>query len=74
MIWPELFGQFWGLVILTVIVVMLAYISLVLHRYRVNEIDQGRRPERLWWPLMATNLGLCLLHAGMGIFTALGHY
>jgi hypothetical protein len=72
--WPELLGQFWGLVALTVMVVVLAYVVLILLKHRAEEIEQGRRPERLWGPLIAANFGLCLLHAGIGIFVALGHY
>ena len=41
---------------------------------RAEELEQGRRPERLWVPLVAANLGLCLVHAGIGIFVALGYY
>jgi hypothetical protein len=44
--WPELFGQFWGLVILTVIVVVLANVALILYKHRADEIEQGHRPER----------------------------
>lgn len=72
--WPELFGPFWGLVALTVMVVVLAYVVLILLKHRADEIEQGRRPERLWVPVIAANLGLCVLHAGIGIFVALGHY
>jgi hypothetical protein len=72
--WPELFGQFWGLVALTVMVVALAYVVLVLLKHRAEEIGQGRRPERLWVPVIAANLGLCVVHAVIGIFVALGHY
>ena len=72
--WPELFGQFWGLVALTVMVVVLAYVVLILLKHRAEEIEQGRRPERMWGPLMAATLGLCFLHTGIGIFVALGHY
>jgi hypothetical protein len=72
--WPELFGQFWGLVALTMMVVMLAYVVLILLKHRAQEIEQGRRPERLWGAVMAANLGLCFLHAGIGIFVALGQY
>jgi hypothetical protein len=74
MMWPELFGQFWGLVVLTVMVVVLAYVALILYKHRVDEIEQGRRPERLWGPLIGANLSLCLLHIGIGIFIALGLY
>ena len=74
MMWPELFGQFWGLVILTVMVVVLAYMSLFLYKHRAKEIEEGRRPERLWWPLIGGTLSLCILHTGIGIFVALGHY
>jgi hypothetical protein len=55
-------------------VVVLAYVVLILLKHRAEEIEQGRRPERLWGPLIAANFGLCLLHAGIGIFVALGHY
>ncbi len=72
--WPKLFGQFWGLVVLTVMVVVLAYVVLILLKHRADEVEQGRRPERLWVPVIAANLGLCVLHAGIGIFVALGHY
>ena len=72
--WPELFGQFWGLVILTVIVVVLAYVALILYKCRADEIEQGRRPERVWGPLMGATLGFCLLHVGIGLFVALGFY
>ena len=72
--WPELFGPFWGLVALTAMVVVLAYVVLILLKHRAQEIEQGRRPERLWGPVMGANLSLCLLHAGIGIFVALGHY
>lgn len=74
MMWPELFGQFWGLVALTGMVVVLAYVVLILLKHRAEELEQGRRPERLWVPLVAANLGLCLVHAGIGIFVALGYY
>ena len=74
MMWPELFGQFWGLVALTVMVVVLAYVVLILLKHRAEQIEQGRRPERMWVPVIAANLGLCLLHAAIGIFVALGHY
>ena len=74
MMWPELFGQFWGLVVLTVIVVMLAYVALVMYKHYANEIEQGYKPGMLWVPLISTNLGLCLLHVGIGIFVAVGHY
>jgi hypothetical protein len=74
MMWPELFGQFWGLVILTVMVVALAYVALILCKCRADEIEQGRPPERFWRPLMGATLGLCLLHVGIGIFVALGLY
>ena len=74
MMWPELFGQFWGLVALTVMAVVLAYIVLILLKHRAEQIEQGRRPERLWGAVVAANLGLCLLHAAIGIFVALGHY
>ena len=60
--------------ILTVIVVVLAYVALILCKCRADEIEQGRRPERLWGPLMGATLGLCLLHVGIGIFVALGLY
>ncbi len=56
--WPELLGQFWALVALTVMVVVLAYIVLILLKHRANEIQQGRRPERLWGRVIAANLGL----------------
>ena len=72
--WPELFGQFWGLVALTVIVVMLAYVVLIMLKYRAEEIEQGRQPERMWGPVIGANLGLCFLHIGIGILVALGHY
>jgi ABC-type polysaccharide/polyol phosphate export permease len=72
--WAELLGQFWGLVALTVMVVVLAYVVLILLKHRAEEIERGRRPERLWVPVVAGNLVLCLLHAGIGIFGALGHY
>ncbi len=72
--WAQLFGQFWGLVALTVIVVTLAYVTLILYKHRLNDIEQSRRPEKLWVPVMGVNLGLCLLHAGIGIFVALGYY
>jgi hypothetical protein len=49
MMWPELFGPFWGLVALTVIVVALAYIVLILLKHRAHEIEQGRRPGRMWY-------------------------
>ena len=55
-------------------VVVLAYVVLLLLKHRAEEIEQGRRPEKLWGPLVAANLGLCFLHAGMGIFVALGYY
>ena len=74
MMWPELFGQFWGLAILTVMVVVLAYVALILCKCRADEIEQGRPPERLWGPLMGVTLGLCLLHVGIGIFVTLGLY
>jgi hypothetical protein len=74
MMWPELFGPFWGLVALTVIVVALAYIVLILLKHRAHEIEQGRRPGRMWVPVMAANLGLCFLHTGIGILVALGLY
>ena len=74
MMWPELFGQFWGLVILTVMVVMLAYVALHMYRHRANEIERGHKPGRLWMPLISANVGLCLLHVGIGIFVAAGHY
>jgi hypothetical protein len=72
--WPELLGQFWGLVALTVMVVVLAYVVLILLKHRAEEIEQGRQPEGLWVPVIAANLGLCLLHAGIGIFVALDHF
>ena len=72
--WPELFGQFWGLVVLTVMVVALAYVALILYKHRADEIEQGRQPARLWGPVMAANVGLCLVHAGIGVFVALGYY
>lgn len=72
--WPELFGQFWGLVALTGMVVVLAYVVLILLKHRADEIEQGGQPERLWVPVIAANLGLCVLHAGIGIFVAVGHY
>jgi hypothetical protein len=72
--WPALFGQFWGLVALTVMAVVLAYIVLILFKHRAEQIEQGRRPERLWGPVVTANLGLCLLHAGIGIFVTLGYY
>lgn len=72
--WPELLGQFWGLVALTGMVVVLAYVVLILLKHRAEEIEQGRQPERLWVPVIAANLGLCLLHAGIGIFVASGHF
>ena len=72
--WPELFGAFWGLVVLTVMAVVLAYIVLILLKYRVEEIEQGRRPERMWGPVMGVNLGACCLHTVVGILVALGHY
>jgi hypothetical protein len=53
---------------------VLAYVVLILLKHRVEEIEQGRQPERLWVPVIAANLGLCLLHAGIGIFVALGHF
>jgi hypothetical protein len=55
-------------------VVVLANVALILYKHRADEIEQGRRPERLWGPLMGANLGLCLLHVGIGIFIALGLY
>ena len=69
-----MFGQFWGLVALTGMVVVLAYVVLILLKHRAEELEQGRRPERLWVPLVTANLGLCLVHAGIGIFVALGYY
>jgi hypothetical protein len=36
MMWPELFGPFWGLIALTVIVVALAYIVLILLKHRAH--------------------------------------
>ena len=40
--WPELFGQFWGLVALTVMVVVLAYVVLILLKPRPG--DRARTP------------------------------
>jgi hypothetical protein len=74
MMWPELLGRFWGLVALTMMVVILVYVVLILLKHRAEEIEQGRRPERLWGLLVAATLGLCFLHAGIGTFVALGHY
>ena len=74
MMWPELFGQFWGLVALTVMVVVLAYVVLILLKHRAEEIEQGRRLERMWGPVIGVNLSLCFLHTSIGILVALGHY
>lgn len=75
MMWPELFGRLWEQVALPVMVSLLTYVILILFKHRVEEIEQGPRPERLWRPLLAANLGLCISHAGIvGIFIALEHY
>jgi hypothetical protein len=37
MMWAQLFGQFWGLVALTVIVVTLAYVTLILYKHRQRD-------------------------------------
>jgi hypothetical protein len=74
MMWPELFGQFWGLVALTLMVVVLAYVVLILLKLRAEEIEQGRRTERMWGPVIGANLSLCFLHTAIGILVALGHY
>ena len=74
MMWPELFGPFWGLAALTVMVFVLAYIVLVLLKHRAHEIEQGHLPGRMWVPVMMANLGLCFLHTGIGILVALGLY
>jgi hypothetical protein len=44
MMWPELLGRFWGLVALTMMVVILAYVVLILLKHRAEEIEQG--PDR----------------------------
>jgi hypothetical protein len=74
MMWPELFGQFWGLVALTVMAVVLAYVVLILLKHRAEEIEQGRRPARMWGPVVGANLSLCFLHTAIDILVALGHY
>jgi hypothetical protein len=56
-------------------VVVLAYVILILFKHPAEEIEQGPRAERLWRPLLAANLGLCISHAGVvGIFVTLEHY
>ncbi len=52
MMWPELFGPFWGLVALTVIVVALAYIVLILLKTAPmrssKDADRGGCGYRSW--------------------------
>ena len=67
-----LLGAALELTIYFVAPLVLAYVVLILLKHPAEVIEQGPRAERLWRPLLAANLGLCISHAGIvGIFVTL---